>query len=82
MQHSFKDLADNDCRYYTNVRNSMIAKRLAQKFLDDPASDFSSVGLRFRKVVLEPGLSKDAEVLLREFLEDVSLRDMMRWINP
>lgn len=79
MQHSFMDLADNDCRYYTHVRNSLIAKRLAQKFVDNSCS--STIGFKFRKTILETGLSKDAEVPLREFLEDGSEGDIKRWIE-
>lgn len=67
MQYSFTDLCDNDCRYYTHIRNSMIAKRLAKKFMDSKDEDLSTTGLEFRKAVMEPGLTKDAGALIGGF---------------
>jgi hypothetical protein len=81
MQYSFMDLCDNDCRYYTHVRNSMIAKRLAKNIVENGHGDLSDVGLKVRKAVMEPGLTKDAEALIGDFLDDDSERDIKRWIE-
>jgi hypothetical protein len=81
MQYSFMDFCDNDCRYYTHVRNSMIAKRLGKKFVENGDGDLSDVGLKFRKAVMEPGLTKDAEAMIGDFLGDDSEGDIKHWIE-
>lgn len=68
-QHSFTNLSDNNCRYYTDVRNSLFAKQMAQKFLDTPTEDWSFLGYEFRKAVLDPQLSEDTNELLRNFFK-------------
>lgn len=76
MQHSFKPLVSQDCRYYTNVRNALIAKALSRKWSEDDANDIASVGYKFRKALLEVDPTNDAREVFEAFLAVVITPDV------
>jgi thimet oligopeptidase len=68
MQHSFSHLVDYDCRYYTYVFSQMIVKDMVGQFLGSVRGRVTGGGLEFRREVLEPGSTKDAVELVRDYL--------------
>jgi thimet oligopeptidase len=81
FQASFGHLDGYSAIYYTYMWSLVIAKDLFSVFekkglLDpEPAS-------RYRKYVLEPGGSKDAAVLVKDFLQrDYTFDSFARWLN-
>ncbi len=81
FQYSFGHLDGYSAIYYTYMWSLVIAKDLFSVFeregLLNPAP-----ALRYRKYVLEPGGSKDAAVLVRDFLgRDYSFESFGRWLN-
>jgi hypothetical protein len=76
MQHSFKPLVSQDCRYYPNVRNALFAKALSRKWSQDDANDIARVGYKFRKALLEVDPTNDAREVFEAFLAVVITPDV------
>lgn len=82
MQHSFSHLADYDCRYYIYVFSQMIVKDMAGRFLESVRGGVASGGLEFRRKVLEPGSTKNAVELVRDYLgRDFDPRAYLRLVQ-
>ncbi|KAJ9112384.1 hypothetical protein QFC19_000805 [Naganishia cerealis] len=82
MQHSFQHLIDYDCRYYTYQHSLAIVKDLASKFMRCVPNDPEDIGYNYRKTILEPGSSKDASELIRNFLgREYTMEAYYRWLD-
>ncbi|KAK1548482.1 hypothetical protein Q3G72_001378 [Acer saccharum] len=85
FQLSFGHLDGYSAIYYTYMWSLVIAKDLFSVFEDPKLQDGlsnRSVADRYRRLVLEPGGSKDAAVLIHDFLKrDFSFDAFDRWIN-
>ena len=81
MYLSFGHLVDYSAIYYTYMWSEVIAKDLFSVFekegLENPA-----VAVKYRKTILEPGGSKDAADLVKDFLgRDYSFKAFQDWLN-
>jgi thimet oligopeptidase len=81
MQTAFGHLDGYSAIYYTYMWSLVIAKDLFSKFdrsnLLDPA-----IAAKYRKAILEPGGSKPAEDLVKDFLgREVSFEAYQAWLN-
>jgi thimet oligopeptidase len=82
MQHSFSHLVDYDCRYYTYVFSQMIVKDMAGRFLEIVRGEVTDGGLELRRKVLEPGSTRDAVELVRDYLgRDFDPGAYFRWLD-
>jgi len=81
MHLSFGHLNDYSAIYYTYMWSEVIAKDLFSVFktggLENP-----QVAVKYRKTILEPGGSKKAAIMVREFLgRDYSFEAFKNWLN-
>jgi thimet oligopeptidase len=81
MYLSFDHLVDYSAIYYTYMWSEVIAKDLFSVFqkkgLENP-----EVAVKYRKTILEPGGSKDAAELVKDFLgREYSFQAFQDWLN-
>eukprot|EP01102_Stenamoeba_stenopodia_P005252 TRINITY_DN15804_c0_g1_i1.p1 TRINITY_DN15804_c0_g1~~TRINITY_DN15804_c0_g1_i1.p1 ORF type:complete len:404 (+),score=94.29 TRINITY_DN15804_c0_g1_i1:46-1212(+) len=81
FQLSFGHLDGYSAIYYTYMWSLVIAKDLFTEFQRDGLMN-SEVSTRYRRVILEPGGSKEAAQLVRDFLgRDYKFDAYERWLN-
>ena len=81
MQYSFGHLDGYTATYYTYMWSLVIAKDLFGVFLKQGLLN-PEPATRYRKLVLEPGGSKDAAELVKDFLgRDFSFDAFANWLN-
>lgn len=81
FQYSFGHLEGYSAIYYTYMWSLVIAKDLLSVFARDGMLN-PDPAERYRRYVLEPGGSKDAAVLVKDFLgRDYSFDSFSHWIN-
>jgi thimet oligopeptidase len=81
MHMSFGHLFDYSAIYYTYMWSAVIAKDLFTEF-QQGGLDNSEVAVKYRKIILEPGGSKDAAILVKDFLgRDYSFEAFKNWLN-
>ena len=81
MQMSFGHLDGYSAIYYTYMWSLVIAKDLFSVFEKDGLLN-PEPAKRYKQFVLEPGGSKDAEVMVREFLQrDYTFDSFADWLN-
>ncbi|MBI5432264.1 MAG: Zn-dependent oligopeptidase [Planctomycetes bacterium] len=77
---SFGHLVGYAAAYYTYMWSLVIAKDLFGAFADDLGA--SAIAARYRRHVLEPGGSKDARELVKDFLgRDYAYAAWQRWLE-
>lgn len=81
MQASFGHLNGYSAIYYTYMWSMVIAKDMFSRFLKEGISN-PAVAMRYRKMVLEPGGSKDAADLVADFLgRPYDFKSYEAWLN-
>ena len=81
MYASFGHLEGYSAMYYTYMWSLVIAKDLFSKFDHQNLLD-PTIATEYRKKVLEPGGTKDAAELVRDFLgRDYSFESFREWLN-
>ncbi len=81
MYVSFGHLDNYSAIYYTYMWSEVIAKDLFSVFQKEGMNN-SAVATRYRKLILEPGGSKDAASMVKEFLgRDFSFDAFEQWMS-
>ncbi len=81
MQASFGHLNGYSAIYYTYMWSMVIAKDMFSRFVKEGISN-PTVAMRYRKMVLEPGGSKDAADLVADFLgRPYDFKSYEAWLN-
>ena len=81
MHLSFGHLFGYSAIYYTYMWSKVISKDLFTVFQEN-GLDNPEVAVKYRKMILEPGGSKDAAILVKDFLgRDYSFEAFKNWLN-
>ena len=81
MQASFGHLNGYSAMYYTYMWSMVIAKDMFSAFQKAGVLD-PATALRYRKTILEPGGSKDAADLVKDFLgRPYGFQSYEDWLN-
>ena len=82
MQASFGHLNGYSAMYYTYMWSMVIAKDMFSAFQKSGVLD-PATALRYRKTILEPGGSKDAADLVKDFLgRPYGFKSYEAWLSP
>jgi thimet oligopeptidase len=81
MYLSFGHLYGYSAMYYTYMWSEVIAKDIFSRFKKEGLTN-TAVSVDYRKKILEPGGSLDAEVMVKNFLgRDYSFKAFEQWLN-